>query len=232
MATAFGQLEVDERPVLLMALEDSDRRLQSRIFKLDPDIDIPEQLDYLTKIHPGLVVPTVEQWLQRLPEKAKPLVILDTLGKVLPLAALGEGPYQRDYRIGGQLKAVCDRRPGMSLLGLHHDRKASSDDFVDAVSGTNGIAGAVDTVIVVSRPRNEPAATLKVTGRDVTEREYLATFQDCHWRLVGDSLAEAVAAAETLRATANLGDRSAEILQFVNSRREGVRGGDVPKSSA
>jgi hypothetical protein len=40
---------------------------------------------------------------------------------------------------------ICDARPGMALVMLHHDRKASSDNFVDDVLGTNGIAGAADT---------------------------------------------------------------------------------------
>jgi hypothetical protein len=60
--------------------------------------------------------------------------VLVTLGKVMPPALPGESAYQRDYRIGGQLKRLCDEHRGASLVVVHHDRKASSEDFIDSVS--------------------------------------------------------------------------------------------------
>ena len=72
----------------------------------------------------------------------------------------GESAYGRDYRVGGALKRVVDDHPGASLVALHHDRKAASEDFVDSVSGTHGLAGAADTVILLSRhvsPTRRPA---------------------------------------------------------------------------
>jgi hypothetical protein len=105
-------------------------------------------------------------------------VLLDTLGKIMPPAMNGETAYQRDYKVAGRLKEICDNRAGMSLTGLHHDRKAAAEDFVETVSGTNGLAGAADTIIVIARPRTESHGLLKVTGRDVVEAEYAVTVQD------------------------------------------------------
>jgi hypothetical protein len=118
----------------------------------------------------------------------------------------------------------------MALAVLHHDRKATSHDFVDSVSGTNGIAGAADTVIVISRPRNEAEGLLKVTGRDVVEAEYAVTLEDGCWALMGDTLDAAAGIAATLRATANLSDRSAEVLRFVAKHPEGVRAAEVAQA--
>lgn len=67
--------------------------------------------------------------------------MLDTLGKVMPEARVGESAYQRDYRIGGRLKRIADEWPGLAVVVVHHDRKAAAEDFVDSVSGTNGLAG-------------------------------------------------------------------------------------------
>jgi hypothetical protein len=226
---ALGCIEVDPRPVLLLALEDGDRRLQDRIRKLIPGAPIPPQLHYITRIHQGLVVQTIEAWLQTI-EHAMPLVLLDTLGKIMPPAMTGETTYQRDYKVASRLKEICDNRPGMSLTGLHHDRKAAAEDFVESVSGTNGLAGAADTIIVIARPRNESRGLLKVTGRDVVEAEYAVTTEDGNWLLMGGNLADAASVAATIRATANLGERSAEILRFVNKHPEGVRAGDVAKA--
>ena len=47
----------------------------------------------------------------------------------------------------GQAQADCRRPAGYGRWALHHDRKAHAEDFVDDVSGTNGIAGAVDTLL-------------------------------------------------------------------------------------
>jgi hypothetical protein len=52
--------------VLLLALEDSDRRLQDRIRKLLPDESMPS-MTYMTKIELGMVIPTIEAWLETLP---------------------------------------------------------------------------------------------------------------------------------------------------------------------
>lgn len=226
--TALGSVPVGRaRPVLLLALEDGDRRLQERARELLSGQPIPPLLDYMTRVEPGMVLPTVLAWLDTLDDDAEPLVILDTLGKVMPPTASGESPYQRDYRVSGRLKQLCDARPGMALLVLHHDRKAQTDDFVDGVSGTNGIAGAADTILVLHRPRTEARGLLKVTGRDVVEREYAVTVEGGHWRLVGDDLDDAAATAQTIRATAGLADRSAEIVRFVARCPEGARAAEV-----
>jgi len=213
---ALGHINVGQpRPVLLLALEDGHRRLQDRVRKLIPGEPIPPLLNVMISIPCEGVVATVEAWLAEVDHPA-PLVFLDTLGKVMPPTRNGESPYQRDYKVAGALKGICDRRPGMSLTALHHDRKAGSEDFVEVVSGTNGIAGAADTIIVMTRPRNEAQGLLKVTGRDVVEGEYAVTMDGGIWELIGSTLDEAAQAAATVRATANLSDRSAEILRDVS----------------
>ena len=92
------------------------------------------------------------------------------------------------------------------MLGLHHNRKSMSEDFVEAVSGTHGLAGAADTVVVIKRQRNETAAHLLVTGRDVEEAEYGMRIHDgTTWGIDGPDLLIAAERAETARATMNLG---------------------------
>lgn len=229
---ALGHIDVGKpRRVLLLALEDGDRRLQDRARKLlNGGGRIPERLDYMTRVEPGMVVATIEAWLDTLGADEEPLVILDTLGKVMTPAGPGESAYQRDYRVAGRYKRICDDHPGMALLVLHHDRKAQSDDFVDGVSGTNGIAGAADTIIVIARPRTEDRGLIKVTGRDVMENEYAVRVDGGHWSIVGEDLTSSAVEARTIRATANLGDRSAEIVRLAAKHPEGIRAVDVAES--
>jgi hypothetical protein len=100
---ALGHIQVDPRPVLLLTLEDGDRRLQDRIRRLTPGAPIPPLLHYMTRIHQGLVVQTIEAWLETI-QHPMPLVLLDTLGKIMPPAMNGETTYQRDYKVAGRLK--------------------------------------------------------------------------------------------------------------------------------
>ena len=65
---------------------------------------------------------------------AKPLVILDTLGKVKAPKRRNEDAYQADYALGTRLKNLADMVPGSTLLVVHHTRKAEALDFVDSVS--------------------------------------------------------------------------------------------------
>jgi hypothetical protein len=225
---ALGHIPVGQpRPVLYLALEDSDRRLQSRCRQLLGDEAIPPRFEYLTRIgSPGEIISTLTAWLGR-HKGEQPFVIVDTLGKVMPLALQGESTYQRDYRITSELKQLADDEPGSAIGVNHHDRKASSDDFVDHVSGTNGLAGGADTILVLSRDRNEQAGLLRVTGRDVPEGEYALTFTGAQWQLDGADLAAAAAAASTARVTAGLGDRSAAIIAYIGEHPEGVHAEDI-----
>jgi hypothetical protein len=73
------------------------------------------------------------------------------------------------------LKRIADNA-GVAMLVVHHTRKAASDDFLDDVSGTQGLAGAADAILVLKRSRGQADAVLHVTGRDVEEAEYALTF--------------------------------------------------------
>jgi hypothetical protein len=223
----LGKLPVDKRPVLYMALEDGDRRMQDRCRQLLGSEPIPPGFQYLTRVAPGTTIATVEAWLDLWADE-QPLVVVDTLGRVMPPALAGESAYARDYRVGAALKHLVDERPGSSLVVAHHDRKAETGDFVDSVSGTNGLAGSSDTVVVLSRARNERTGILRVTGRDVNEGEYAVTFTASGaWQLDGSALAEAAAKAAQVRAASGLGDRSHDVLEVVNRRPSGTRAADV-----
>jgi hypothetical protein len=226
---ALGRIPVGSaRPVLYLALEDSDRRMQDRCRQLLDGASIPPKFEYMTRVaSPGDVTPTVAAWLAWHRDE-QPFVVIDTLGKAMPLASQGETVYQRDYRVMGDLKQLCDAELGASIVVNHHDRKAAADDFVDLASGTNGLAGGADTLLVLSRDRGEHAGLLRVTGRDVPEGAYALTLvPGTWWRLNGANLEEASAVAGSARAAAGLGDKSAAIIAYIGQHPEGARAEDI-----
>ena len=217
---ALNALAVDQRKVLYLALEDGDRRLKERIRQLIPGETISADFAYTTRVEAGQVVHTIDAWLRQHPDTG--LVVLDTLGKVMPPAKAGETTYQRDYNVGGRLKRITDAYPGLAVVVVHHDRKAESGDFVDAISGTNGIAGSADTIVLLARDRHETTGLLSVTGRDVHEAAYgLTRHGSGSWGLTGGSLDAAKDTATQARREVQmgrLGDRMHEVVDFVNDR--------------
>lgn len=223
----LGQ-QIQPGPVLYLALEDGWRRLQERGRKLlAAGETLPASLEFSIKLETD-VLETVSTWLAAHTGQGA-LIVVDTLGKVKPPARAGASAYEHDYRVMSALKSVVDNDPGSGMVLVHHDRKAVSDDFLDAVSGTNALAGAADTTVVIGRARTEGEAILSVTGRDVNEAEYAARFSGGLWSLAGDGLLAAQEHVIVDRATANLGDRSAEIVQFVYQHPAGVSRADIEK---
>ena len=224
--SALGAISVKQRPVLYLALEDGHRRLQSRFQTLMEGQPLPNGLEVVTRATPPEAFAIINEFVRRHQHDA-PLIIVDTLGKIKPPRASHEDSYAADYRFAGALKARIDDVPGGCLLLVHHTRKAEGADFIDSVSGTQGIAGAADFVLVLSRKRHAADATLSVTGRDVHEAEYALNTEGGRWSLDGMDLLDAAATAAKRRESERLSDRSSDALRFVNSRPLGTRAADL-----
>ncbi len=220
---ALGKIHVTQRPVLYLALEDSERRLQTRLRKLSGGEPLPARLSmFNTPVQFDDALDLIDTWLSINTEE-RPLVIVDTFGKIKPTRAGNAEPYQADYKAASALKEITDRHPGSGILLVHHTRKVKAEgggDFLEDLSGTQGIAGAADYVLVLRRPRNSIDGTLHVTGRDVEESAYAMTFHDCDWTLVGADLADAAAAVERREERGQVGDRLYEVVTFVNGREK------------
>jgi hypothetical protein len=117
------------------------------------------------------------------------LVIVDTLARVRPIRSGRGDLYAEDYRIGQDLKALADSH-GVAVLVVHHLRKMDSDDPLELLSGTLGLPGAADSVLVMKRERGRDDATLFVTGRDVEERELAVEWDEALWQWVHRGSAE------------------------------------------
>jgi hypothetical protein len=173
---AFNKVDVDAGAVLYLALEDTPRRLQQRLGKVLAGEPAPKQLTIATEC-PALSAGGTEriaEWLDSHPDAR--LVIVDVFARVRERAQATQGnAYDADYQAMCALKLLADRY-GVAVLVLHHTRKAAAEDFLDTVSGTQGLAGAADAVAVLRRTRGQADAELFITGRDVEEAAYALTF--------------------------------------------------------
>jgi hypothetical protein len=123
---------------------------------------------------------------------------LDVFAKVRGPVPAGMAPYDADYAAVTRAKRVADNY-GVALVVVHHVREAGSDDFLQEVSGTNGIAGAADATLVLKRPRGEADGVLFLTGRDVEEAEHALAFDanTGHWRTLDAKPVDEYALGET-----------------------------------
>lgn len=169
--------------VLYLALESGERRLQK---------DIQQMYDACpVGLHVATTWPRLadggeaelEAFLER--EPGVKLVIIDTLAQARS-ATHGENGflYSADYLTGKSIKDLADRR-GISILVVHHTRKATGEDPLDSVSGSYGVTGSVDHVLILQRKRMESDGMLSIISRDYPDNRWALTFNQGLWTLRG-----------------------------------------------
>lgn len=223
---ALGAIDVEERPVLYFALEDGDRRLKSRFKTIMDNNVIPREMNRVLEVGDLNELIVIAEFFQD--QRARllpPLIIVDTLGKVNPGRSSNQSAYNADYSVGSRLQNLAKRVPGCTVLAVHHTNKGEHGDFLNSVSGTQGVTGACDAVIVMQRARGSNDAVLSITGRDIEhEAEYAIINDGGRWVLHGGSLQSAEEAAQGVKAaqaeaviTAKYGDRTNAVLDAVNA---------------
>jgi hypothetical protein len=205
----LGAIKAAPGDVLYLALEDGKRRLQRRIEKLMSQLgwEWPKRLRLVPagcwrrSDQGGLA--DIEAWCNSVTNPV--LVVIDTLERIRK-PATGKSPqYSADYEaITGLQKIASDR--SIAIIVLHHDRKAEADDAFDTVSGTLGLTGAADTILMLKR--RSGGVILLARGRDIEESETALQFDKdtCRWRILGPAAeiqrsTERARVIEVLRAT-------------------------------
>jgi RecA-family ATPase len=183
----LGEIHCIEGDVLYCALEDNLRRLQSRMTKL---LGMPPwsmgRLSFQTEM-PRLAeggLDLIKQWIETAEHPR--LVIIDTLAMVRAPKKKEQTQYDSDYAAVLELRALAAEHK-IAIVVVHHLRKAEADDALDTVSGTLGLTGAVDTVIVLKRDAG--TIVMHGRGRDLIDVEKAVSFdkESCLWRIAGDA---------------------------------------------
>lgn len=172
--------------VLYAAMEDNPRRLQKRIHKLLSQLGIewPARLmlaNSWRKLDKGGVT-DIGEWIAQANNPR--LVVLDTLAGVKPIRT--QQGYTEDYESLTSLHRLSNDKAVPNIV-LHHTRKLEAEDPVDTVSGTLGLAGCADSILVLNRTAQ--GTTLYVRGRDIEEAEHAMSFDkhSCRWAILGEA---------------------------------------------
>lgn len=176
-AKALSYFDVEQGAVLYLALEDGERRIKKRLQKLITK-PLSDKLEVVTKwprLNEG-GLEAIEEWIKR--HNDARLLIVDTFKMLRPLRSgfnKNANTYDLDYEDVSPLTELTTKYC-IALGIVTHTRKAIADDPLATVSGSFGLTGAADGVLILTRQRNQRTATLTVIGRDVEEQELALEF--------------------------------------------------------
>ena len=176
--------KVQKSEVLYLALEDTERRIQSRLMRIcggeTGEIAFATESEVLGRGFEEQVTNYLHKHLQ-----AK-LVIVDTLIKVREMNSRGSA-YADDYATMTAFKRIAEQY-GITMLIVHHTRKQEAGDIMDMISGTTGIMGCADGAMVLERPlRRVPKGSISMTGRDFQDAKIslMQNPETMCWEFVG-----------------------------------------------
>lgn len=182
LPTLGGALACEAGDVLYCALEDTEPRLQRRIEKLG--MGWPSELDMRVEL-PRLTAGGLAKIANWIEHAGKPrLVIVDTLELIRDPRKAADNGYAGDYAAVLALRNLANAH-NVAIVVVHHLRKAEAEDPFDTVSGTLGLTGAPDAILIIAR--NSAGYTLHGRGRDLLEIEQPVVFdkESCLWSLRG-----------------------------------------------
>ena len=188
--------DIEPGAVLYLHLEDNQRRIQRRLKAMLSDDQYtgsyPKGLDQL---HLYYKWPRIGQGGLRaldmfIAEHKCRLVVIDTFKMFQPVLTRSDEKkvqYEIDYDRLATLREITEKHR-TTIMPIMHARKQASDDPIDMISGTLGISGAVDNVMVLF-DRKGTRAKLFVQGRDVDNIEYTLEYSlhNWLWTLLGES---------------------------------------------
>ncbi len=179
---ALGFFDTNRHSVLYVALEDNERRLKDRmknILQAEYEQKAPDNLYFmevgydLPKLNEGGIEELQNIILDNPDIK---LIIIDTLGRsIADKGRKDRDNYRADYEISSKIQEMAIKN-NICLLLLHHTKKGSEENVFDEISGTTGLTGAMDTMMVLKKKSNK--CTLHITGRDVQEADYEVEFSE------------------------------------------------------
>jgi len=160
--------------VLYIALEDNERRMKSRLQRLKLRVN-----DGLKIIHNW-----TDQWhaldyfLEKNPNVK--VVIIDTWGRFVTGICKDGNDYAETTALAASLHKLARKHKAAIIAVTHTKKGTSTGDWLDDTMGSKALVAVADTIIKLSRDRNEAEGTLCLTGRDVEEKEFTLE-RDDNW---------------------------------------------------
>jgi biotin operon repressor len=185
--------------------------------KLSPDTH--PQIDFIWNVHNLKIGEGLEDFILDYLDKnwETKVVVLDPIAGCVPQSLSRNYNYFKDYSIVGSLQNLALEQK-ISIVFIHHSRKAESEKFLDIVSGTRGMVGPCSVNWFLFRSQFTNKGKLIVMGREMVLKTYELEFNEqlIEWDFLGE--------------TFNLGISQTEI-DFVEAiyenQEDGIRNSDL-----
>lgn len=171
---AFNYYDVSAGRVLYLDLESNQRRMKSRLQGIISEREAwPTNFDIATDWKRGSEgIALLDGYCEAHPDTR--LIVIDIWARFRPSRDPKADAYEQDYNALQELNAWAESR-NVTVIVIHHTRKAKSEDVFEEISGTTGIVGAVATALILTRSPDMPdEQLLHMTGRDLIIDEPIA----------------------------------------------------------
>lgn len=173
-ALAFGKLAARSGRVLYLDLESNQRRMRGRLFSM-----VGQQMKDMDNLHIFTEWPrgdeglqAIDAWMEAHPDTVT--IVIDVLAEFRRPRDPKEDIYAYDRETVTPINRMAEKWR-ITILLIHHTRKAKSDDVFEEISGSTGLPSAVATMWVLGRAPNGSGETiLALRGRDLINDEPLA----------------------------------------------------------
>lgn len=188
----FLDKKIDKGKVLYLALEDSPRRLQSRMKKLnwnnDPSIDVDfiilnDFLNLIGQFHLGGAINLRDNFIIPMGYK---MVVIDTLSR----AFMGIKDIDRNQEVTKALSPIQEiaHQTNCSILIIdHHNKNAEGNNPnpINDILGSTAKGAVLDTAWGLYREKGKHTSNLMIIGRDVEEQTIILKkdFVTMAWQL-------------------------------------------------
>ena len=162
--------------VLYLALEDTESRIQRRVFSMTDTLgDTFHFTNEVYKIGDGLIE-ALEYFVKEHSDTR--LIVIDVL-QYIRSQSQGGNVYKEDYNDMIPLHEFTQRHSGIALVLINHTNKSNSGDQFKASSGSTAIVGASDNYWLLQRPvRAFRNGRLYCSGREISDREIALQMND------------------------------------------------------
>lgn len=171
--------KTEQGQAVYMALEDTFVSLQSRMYELT---DEPSENLFFSLLA-NSIGSGLEEDLRECKKMFPDLkmIVIDTLQKIRNII---DTKYGADYQELSVLKSIADQL-GIAIILVHHNRKARDSNPYNLISGTNGIAGCADGLLVFTRSGEN--AKLHISGRGAPSLELNLKRKNAKWILLDNA---------------------------------------------
>ena len=184
----WDKYRTNKSNVLYLAYEDSIQSIKYRQTKMFSSLNINSD-EYPKNFHictdyQRLEKEKLDSHFHELSDQGMQFVIIDTMASGVVYNIGGQSMYFKEYELISALKNSSSKS-GINVMLIHHTKKGVPTDSIEAVLGTTGITGAVDTIWVMGKEGTQ--VYLDTAGKNVSSERLALTFDKKRflWNLVG-----------------------------------------------